>query len=196
MRRLRYSVAMSLDGFLAGPNGEYDWIVMDPAFDFTAFFVQFDTLLMGRRTFELTEKTAGPSMPGMRVIVCSTTLQRNDSSITITRDAAATVTALKKEKGRDIWLFGGGALFRSLLDARLVDTIEVAVIPIALSQGVPLLPAGARSPRLELMECKAFPTGAVALSYTVRYAGRRPATKTLVAAKKRKRRKKIGPRRR
>jgi dihydrofolate reductase len=53
MRRLRYSVAMSLDGFIAGPNGEFDWIVMDPTFDFAALFSEFDTLLMGRHTFDL-----------------------------------------------------------------------------------------------------------------------------------------------
>lgn len=51
MRRVRYSVAMNLDGYIAGPNGEYDWIIMDPAIDFAALFAEFDTVLMGRRTF-------------------------------------------------------------------------------------------------------------------------------------------------
>ena len=51
-RRLRYQVAVSLDGFIAGPNGEYDWIVMDPSIDFGALFKQFDTLVMGRKTYE------------------------------------------------------------------------------------------------------------------------------------------------
>src|SRR5207247_5219338 len=68
MRRLRYSVAVSLDGFIAGPNGEYDWIIMDPSIDFEGFFKEFDTLLMGRRTFEF---AGGGSTPGVRTIVCS-----------------------------------------------------------------------------------------------------------------------------
>jgi len=51
MRRVRYAVAMSLDGYIAGPNGEADWIVMDPEIEFDAFWKEFDTLLMGRRTF-------------------------------------------------------------------------------------------------------------------------------------------------
>jgi dihydrofolate reductase len=55
-RRVRYSVAMSLDGFIAGPKGEFDWIVMDPTIDFAAFFKEFDTALMGRRTFELVQQ--------------------------------------------------------------------------------------------------------------------------------------------
>jgi len=50
MRKIRYAVAMSLDGFIAGPNGEYDWIGTDPEIDFAAMWAQFDTFLMGRRT--------------------------------------------------------------------------------------------------------------------------------------------------
>jgi dihydrofolate reductase len=52
MRRIRYQVAASLDGFIAGPKGEFDWIIMDPAIDFEAFYKEFDTVLMGRRSFE------------------------------------------------------------------------------------------------------------------------------------------------
>src|SRR6266699_1544715 len=109
-RRLRYHVAVSLDGFIAGPNGEYDWIVMDPSIDFAA---------------------------------------------------------LKAKPGRDIWLFGGGVLFRSLLDAGLVDTVEVAVVPVLLGGGVPLLPPGTAT-NLVLADQKTLPvSGIVALSYSV-----------------------------
>jgi dihydrofolate reductase len=129
MRRLRYNVAISLDGFIAGANGEYDWIVMDPAVDFTALFKDFDTLLMGRRTYELASKGPGATMPGMQTVVCSRTLRSADCpDVTVTADAAETVATLKAKLGKDIWLFGGGALFRGLLDARLVDTIEVGVM--------------------------------------------------------------------
>ena len=84
----------------------------------------------------------------------------------ITADAIETVADLKAEQGKDIWLFGGGLLFRCLLDAGLVDAIEVAVMPVLLSQGVPLLPAGRRSPQLRLATCKPMPSGIVALTYT------------------------------
>lgn len=167
MRRLRYSVAASVDGFIAGPNGESDWIIMDESIDFEGFFKGFDTLLMGRRTFEF---AGGGSTPGMRTIVCSKTLRASDHpNITITGDAAVTVSELKATAGKDIWLFGGGSLFRSLLDAKLVDTMEVAVMPIALSQGIPLLPAGQRSPRLRLVESKVLPSGIVGLTYAIQY---------------------------
>src|SRR6185503_8291242 len=117
MRRLRYSVAVSMDGLIAGPDGEFDWIIMDPSFDFEGLIKEFDTFLMGRRTFEFTRKGGGATMGGTRTIVCSKKLRPSDyPKITITDDAASTVRALKAKKGKDIWLFGGGSIFRSLLD--------------------------------------------------------------------------------
>lgn len=171
MRRLRYSVAASLDGFIAGPNGEFDWIVADPTIDFGALYAQFDTALMGRRTFELAlTQGAGGVLPGMRTVVFSRTLRAEDyPAVTVVSDGAeAAVAAMKAEPGKDIWLFGGGDLFRSLLDAGLVDAVEVAVVPILLGTGVPLVAAGPRSPGLRLTASKALPSGIVQLSYAVR----------------------------
>lgn len=168
-RRVRYSVAVSLDGFIAGPKGEFDWIIMDPTLDFEAYFKQFDTFLMGRRTFEVTRQGgAGGTSPGTQTIVFSRTLRQSDyPKVVITSELKKTISLLKEKPGKDIWLFGGGELFRSVLDAGLIDTIEVAVMPILLSQGVPLLAAGARSPALKLIETKTLPSGTVMLSYNV-----------------------------
>ena len=78
-RRVRYAVAMSLDGFIAGPSGEADWIVMDPEIDFKAIYSQFDTLVMGRRTFEVVKAAGGGgSTPDMQVFVFSRTLRQED----------------------------------------------------------------------------------------------------------------------
>lgn len=168
MKRLKYRVAMSLDGFIAGPDGEYDWIQMDSTVDFGAVYRQFDVALMGRNTFEMAQKGPGAAFPGMQTIVCSRTLRSQDfPEFKITADAIGTVASLKSAPGKDIWLFGGAALFRCLLDAGLVDTIEVAVMPVLLSEGVPLLPTGARSPKLRLLECKSSPSGIVSLTYTI-----------------------------
>jgi dihydrofolate reductase len=151
-RRVRYCVAASLDGYIAGPNGEADWIPMDPEIDFAALFGQFDTLLMGRRTFTgLGPEGQGGSPFGLKTYVFSRTLKPADHpAVTVVGDnAGGTVTALKAASGKDIWLFGGGELFRTLAGLKLVDRVEVAVIPVLLGGGIPLLPQA--SDRITLM---------------------------------------------
>ena len=173
MRRIRYQVASSLDGYIAGPKGEADWIIMDPDIDFRALYAQFDTCLIGRRTFEgmaRGKKKAG-AMPGMKTLVFSSTLRQHDypKIIIVAENAEKTLTALRAESGKDIWLFGGGLLFRSLLDAGLVDTVEVAIIPVLLGGGIPLLPPPAKARKLNLTGHKLYPkTGIVLLEYAVK----------------------------
>jgi dihydrofolate reductase len=173
MRRIRYVVAMSLDGYIAGPNGEADWIIMDPDFDFDALYKEFDTVLVGRRTFETFDRVASggdAGMPGMKTFVLSRTLRQDDyPGVTILGEKAEeTVAALRAESGKDIWLFGGGLLFRSLLDAGLVDTVEVGVVPVLLGGGIQLLPTPAQRAKLELTGHKVFKTGCVGLEYAVK----------------------------
>src|ERR671912_2323103 len=152
MRRIRYMVAMSLDGYIAGPNGEADWIIMDPEIDFRALFEQFDTFLMGRRTFESMGGVGGGGQPGVQTIVFSRTLRQEDyPNLTIVSENPQQALAdLRAKPGKDIWLFGGGELFRSLLEARQVDTVEVAVVPVLLGEGIPLLPPKAWSEQYKL----------------------------------------------
>ena len=169
MRRVRYSVAMSLDGYVAGPKGESDWILMDPDMDFGALISSFDTILMGRKTYEAArQQGGGPEMPGMRSYVLSRTLRQPDCPVTVSDDARNTVAELKAAPGKDIWLFGGGVLFRSLLGMGLVDTVEVAIIPVLLGGGVPLLPDPADGVKLKLTKHTVYAkTGTVALEYAL-----------------------------
>ena len=169
-RRVRYQVAVSLDGYIAGPNGEADWIVMDDEIDFKALFAQFDTFLVGRKTFDTIGAAAPSRAKGTRTFVFSRTLKPDEHPrVTIVADRIAeTVNALRAEEGKDIWLFGGGALFRSLLNAGVVDTVEVAIMPVLLGAGIPLLPSPASAATLTLTGHKVFrKTGIVLLEYAV-----------------------------
>jgi dihydrofolate reductase len=164
--------ACSQDGYIAGPKGEADWISMDPEIDFSAIFDQFDTLLMGRRTFEaVAAQGQGGAMPGQRIFVFSRTLAASDhANVTIVHDhPERTIADLKRQDGKDIWLFGGGELFRSLLNLGLVDTVEPAVMPVLLGGGVPLLPSPALRTRLTLTGQRRYQrSGIVLLEYAVR----------------------------
>src|SRR5215213_8126596 len=173
MRRVRYRVATSLDGFIAGPNGEIDWIVPDPTADFTSLYASVDTVLLGRRTYELTLQPGAPPWPdGWRIYVCSRTLDpaQHPGVVVISDNIDTVVTALRAEAGPDIWLFGGGSLFASLLAADLVDDIELAVMPVLLGDGVPLVSPGAPRSRLTLTRSNASPSGIVNLHYEVQHA--------------------------
>ncbi|MFN2570085.1 MAG: dihydrofolate reductase family protein [Gemmatimonadales bacterium] len=170
MRRVVLSVAMSLDGYIADPQGGYDWIVMDPEIDFKAMFARFDEVLMGRKSYDAARES-GYGMPKPKTYVFSKRLKQVDApDVTVSTDPRKTVTALKKQKGKDIWLWGGGELFRSLLELELVNAIEVAVIPVLLGNGLPLLPKSKARAKLTLKDGKVLKkTGTLMLQYDVKY---------------------------
>ena len=172
MRLVRFGGAMSLDGYIAGPAGEFDWIVMDPEIDFAAMMRQFDTFLIGRNTFEAMRRMGGGAAaeaPGIRNIVFSRTLDPADfPGVTIESDAERVVRALRDQPGKDIALYGGGELFRSLLAAGLVDRVEVSLIPVLLGGGIPLLPPPAQRARLTLRGQRVYEkTGTIGLEYDI-----------------------------
>jgi len=170
MREVLYRVAASLDGYIAGPRGEVDWIIHDPAVDFAAVYKSVDTVLLGRRTYELTRQPGAPAWPqGWQIYVFSRTLPPEYSpGVTVVSDKAGPrVAALRAAPGRQIWLFGGAGLFRSLLEARQVDVIEVLVVPVLLGDGLPLLERGARLTPLTLEHVERYPSGLLSLRYRV-----------------------------
>ncbi|MBD0320054.1 MAG: dihydrofolate reductase family protein, partial [Gemmatimonadetes bacterium] len=130
MRPVRYNVAASLDGFIAGPHGEFDWIPMDPTVDFASLFAKVDTVLLGRRSYEAAlEGGEFPWAPSARVFVFSRGMRAEDHpAITVVgSDAGAVVASLRAEEGEgEIWLFGGGELFGELLAEGQVDSVDYA----------------------------------------------------------------------
>ena len=175
MRIVRYNVAATLDGFIAGPRGEFDWIPDDPTVDFAGLFAGIDTVLIGRKTFELVLQHPEQAWPaGSRVFVFSRTLDpaRHPDVTVIATDPVPVVAALRAEEGKgEIWLFGGGELFGTLLRAGQVDSVEVTVVPVLLGAGVPLLAGAARTP-LRLVHTQRYPSGMIALHYDVPGAAR------------------------
>jgi dihydrofolate reductase len=170
MRRVQYGVAVSLDGYIAGPNGEADWINMDPTIDFSAIWARFDTLLMGRRTYEAAiERLGRAAFAGKAVFVFSRQLDpQGHPGVTIVSELTRPwMRSLKSQEGKDIWLMGGGAVFRHLLDLGEVDSISVTIIPVLLGNGTPLMPSPYDPTQLTLSAHRVYQSGIISATYEI-----------------------------
>lgn len=165
---------MSLDGYIADPNGGYDWIVIDPDIDFTAMYARYDTFIMGRKTYELMQSMGEAESTGMKgkaTIVLSRTMRQEDHpQVTVVSDDSwrGVVDKQRRKRGKDIWLFGGGEVFRTLLNAGYVDALEVAIIPVVLGGGIQFLPPPGTLTKLKLTKQRLYKkTGTLMLEYDV-----------------------------
>ncbi|HSR67405.1 MAG TPA: dihydrofolate reductase family protein [Acidobacteriota bacterium] len=169
MRTVKYFVAMSLDAYLADPEGGVDWLFGDQDYGMTEFYSTVDTVLLGRKTYEFGLSHGMRKYKGMDNYVFSSTLDPQDyPEVTVTSEhPAQAVGRLKEEDGKAIWLVGGGQLAQPLFRAGLIDEVSVAVHPILLGRGIPLLPDSDRHIRLHLQDITRYDTGLVTLSYSV-----------------------------
>jgi dihydrofolate reductase len=172
MPQLRYSVASSLDGYIAGPNGEFDWILSDPEIDFAAMYAGFSGLVMGRASYDVFVATGGVVGLPLPIWVYSRTLPEGErDGVTFVREAVPHVRMLKERSdSRPLWLWGGGELFRQLATAGLVDGIDTAIIPVLLGGGIRLLPEPGPRLSLRLRAQRLYAaTGTLFVEYDVRH---------------------------
>jgi dihydrofolate reductase len=139
MRKLILQLAVSLDGYIEGPSGEFDWCFTDQDYGMSEFFKRIDSLFIGRKSYELMMTmgdAATSDFPKLTEYIFSTTLNEvKPGAILIKGDIESEVRRIKNEPGKDIWLFGGANLTASLLNAGLVDEMSLAVHPIILGSG-------------------------------------------------------------
>jgi len=171
MRKIILGLAVSLDGFIEGPNGEYDWCFTDQDYGMSDFFKRIDSLFMGRKSYELTQSMGDMAMPGfpkLKEYVFSNTLETvKKDAVLISGDIAEHVNKIKDGPGRDTWLFGGAALTTSMMNLGLVDEIWLAVHPILLGSGKYLFSHLTHRVHLDLVDTKTYSTGLVSLTYAV-----------------------------
>src|SRR5215203_1395838 len=140
MRKVIVGVAISLDGLIEGPNGEYDWCFTDSDYGLSDFFKRIDALFIGRKSYEVAQGQAGGGgFPKLTSYVFSNTLQKVKKGAVLVRgNLAQEVQRIKQAPGKDIWLFGGASLTSSLINLGLVDEVWLSVHPIVLGAGKPL----------------------------------------------------------
>lgn len=173
MRKIILGLAVSLDGFIEGPNGEFDWCFTDQDYGLSDFFKRIDAVFYGRKSFQLSEQmSAGgdgiPGMPKMKEYVFSNTLTKiKEGALIVSGDTKKEVEKIKNEPGKDIWLFGGASLTSSLMNLGLVDEIWLSIHPILLGSGKPLFTDISNRIPLQLLESKTYETGLVSVKYAL-----------------------------
>lgn len=172
MRTVTYGAACSADGFIATADGSYDWIRFskDAESIMSDYWRRIDTLLMGRKTWDVAKGHKGGGMPGVHSYVFSRTLDSiKRKGVTLVKDDAAEfVRELKERPGKDICVFGGGDLARSLFAAGVIDEVGFNMQPVILGAGIPLFVDAGRRIDLALKECRPIAKDCVYVVYAVK----------------------------
>ena len=172
MRKVILGVAVSLDGFIEGPNGEYDWCFTDQDYGLSDFFSRIDAMFIGRKSYELMNKIGADAVPGMpqltEYVFSNTLSQVKEGALLVNGDIAPQVREIVNQPGKDIWLFGGSSLVTSLMNIGFVHELWLSVHPIVLGKGKPLFNDIDKRIGLELLKSKTYDTGLVSLTYSVK----------------------------
>ncbi|HXB20263.1 MAG TPA: dihydrofolate reductase family protein [Candidatus Solibacter sp.] len=169
MRNVVLGLGISLDGYIARPDGAVDFLFMPKDYSMASFFAGIDTAIMGRKTYDVAKSMGGGSFGGSEMVsyVLSRTLPpgERDGLIFTRQSPAALISQLRKRPGKHIWLMGGGELARDFLKADLVDELYLGVVPVLLGQGIPLFPSSFPQRDFSLVENKTYSKGLISLKY-------------------------------
>ncbi len=177
MKRIILNLAVTLDGFIEGPNGEIDWCILDNDMNFEAFIESIDTMFYGRVSYEAwgnfqPDENTSPAERGIwqgihskNKFVFSRQNRTNEKATFISSDIARKVVEIKKQGGKDIWLYGGANLIKTFIDLGLIDIYKISVHPIVLGSGKPLFEDLKERIGLKLTATRIFKSGVVELTY-------------------------------
>ena len=177
MKKVVLNLAVSLDGFIEGPNKETDWCIMDAEMDFGAFLDSVDTIFYGRVSYEAwgkyqpdstastEDKALWRTIHAKNKYVFSKKDNRSEKDIFITSDIANRVSSIKNGDGKDIWLYGGAGLTNTFIQLGLIDVYKLSVHPVILGQGRPLFEHLHNRISLKLTDTRVFRSGVVELTY-------------------------------
>jgi dihydrofolate reductase len=173
MRTVTYGGACSLDGFITGPGGAMDWLHFsrDVQEVLAAYWATIDTVLMGRKTWEVAARSGGaPAMgPSIVTYVFSRTLRQAPPGVQLVADEAGEfVRKLKRRRGKGICVLGGGELARALFQADVIDEVGLNIHPVLLGSGVPAFHDAGRRVPLTLVESRVLEGGCVLATWRVR----------------------------
>ena len=177
MRKVVLDLAVTLDGFIEGPNGEIDWCIIDNDMDFERFLSSIDSIFYGRISYDAwgnfqpennadeVEKNLWKNVHSKKKYVFSKQKKQDENAIFIHSDIQTKVTEIKSEAGKDIWLYGGASLIETFIQLNLVDIYRISVHPIALGSGKPLFENLSERLNLKLIKTNVFKSGVVQLIY-------------------------------
>src|SRR6185312_3706390 len=179
MRKVVLDLAVTLDGFIEGPNEEIDWCIIEDDMDFGGFLSTIDTIFYGRVSYDTwgnvqpgenagdTELKLWEDVHSKEKFVFSKQGRGDNKATFINSDIASRVSEIKNQSGKDIWLYGGAGIIKTFIESGLIDVYRISVHPIALGSGKPLFDDLKKRMQLKLVKTNVFKSGVVQLIYEI-----------------------------
>ena len=171
-RKIVVNIATSADGYVARPDGDLEWLTSRPApkgfYGMGKFMQSIDVKVLGRKTYEVSVQL-GAKFDRHFVFSRQPQPATVPAGVEFIQDGIrAFAKRVKHEKGKNIWLMGGGDIIASFLDADAIDEFIVSIVPVFIGEGIPLIAPRHRHVPLHLHSVKPFPDGVVQVHYGVR----------------------------